>query len=189
MFRPTLSTPPAENPVTLDEVKAHCVVDYDDDNDLIDSLTGAAIAHLDGFRGILGRAMVSQTWDMSLGAWSRSICLPVPDVSAVTITYSDVDGVSQTVAGANVGIHAITSGTLVYLSDDFDLPALESGNIAPVTVSFTCGFGAAADVPEALKTAIKALVHTWYNNRDTSADEALPLGVNALIAPYRWQRV
>jgi uncharacterized phiE125 gp8 family phage protein len=186
MFRPILITPPAESPVTLDEVKAQATVDFADDDTLLTGLRDAAVAHMDGFRGVLGRAMVTQTWQVQRAAWLREICLPVPDVSAVAITYADAGGAEQTVAAENTAVLPVASGTLVHLSDDFSLPTLESGNPAPIKVQFTCGFGASSDVPASLKLAVKALAATWYETRTSQPGEALPLGVDALIRPYRW---
>ncbi|MFV1535216.1 head-tail connector protein [Phaeobacter sp. JH20_36] len=189
MFRPILITPPAQSPVTLDEVKAQAIVDFADDDDLLTGLRDAAVAHLDGFRGILGRAMVSQTWQVQQAAWSREICLPVPDVSAVAISYADAGGAEQSVTADDIAVLPIASGTLVSLADSFDLPTLESSNPAPIAVQFTCGFGAAVDVPANLKLAVKALAATWYENRTAQPGEALPMGVSALIQPYRWMAV
>ncbi|WP_333848548.1 head-tail connector protein [Phaeobacter italicus] len=188
-FRPILTAPPAESPVSLDEVKAQASVDFADDDALLTGLRDAAVAYLDGFRGVLGRAMVTQTWQVQRATWVRELRLPVPDVSAVAISYTDAAGVEQTVAAGNIHVLPIATGTLVRLSDDFGLPALEVGNPAPITVQFTCGFGAAADVPANLKLAINALAATWYETRSAQPDEALPMGVEVLIRPYRWVAV
>lgn len=185
MFRPILVTPPAADPVTLAEVKAQCVVDFPDDDDLIAGFISAAVARLDGFRGVLGRAMVTQTWQVSASAWVRSFILPVPDVSAVSIVYDDENGAEQT--GPVVTLHPVATGTLVSISSDYAFPALQSDNAAPIRIEFTCGFGDPADVPSTLKLAVKALAAAWYEDRSASKD--LPMGVEALIAPYRWTMV
>ncbi|MBY5976725.1 head-tail connector protein [Phaeobacter italicus] len=188
-FRPILITPPAESPITLDEVKAQAIVDFADDDDLLTGLRDAAVAHLDGFRGILGRAMVSQTWQVQQAAWLREICLPVPDVSAVAISYADAGGAEQSVTADDIAVLPIASGTLVSLADSFDLPTLENSNPAPIKVQFTCGFGTAADVPANLKLAINCLAADWYENRSGDTKQGLPMGVEALIRPYRWVAV
>lgn len=188
-FRPTLTTAPADSPVTLDEVKAQAMVDFDDDDDLLTGLRDAAVAYLDGFRGILGRAVVTQTWEIKHAGFTRTFRLPVPDVTAASITYMDADGAEQSVPAGQIVVLPVITGTMVKLSDSFTFPALEDDNPAPVAVQFTCGFGGAADVPANLKLAVKALAATWYESRASEAGEALPMGIEVLIAPYRWVTV
>ncbi|MEX5600706.1 hypothetical protein [Pseudophaeobacter sp. C1-32P7] len=184
MFRPTLKTPPAAPPVTLEEVKAHAVVEFDDDDVILTGLRDAAVAHLDGFRGILGRGIVSQVWEQAQACWRRAFVLPVPDVSAVTISYADTAGTSQVVDAAHVKILPVSVGTRIVLSDAFDLPALEDGNPAPITVEFTCGFGDAANVPADLKVAIAAYAACWNEARGE-----MPIGIAPVINKYRWTSV
>ncbi|BAT61227.1 phage gp6-like head-tail connector protein [Variibacter gotjawalensis] len=45
----------------------------------------------------------------------------------------------------------------------------------------------AADVPAALRQAMRLLIAHWYEHRATASDRAaqIPDGVGALIAPYR----
>lgn len=189
MFRPILKTAPAEAPVTLDEVKAHCVVGFTDDDTLLTGYISAAVAHLDGFRGILGRAIIDQTWSLSQPRFCRDFTLPVPDVSAVSISYVDIDGASQTVPSEHVSIYPVASGARVVVSSDFFAPSLESGNDAPVTVEFTCGYGAAADVPQSIKLAIYMMVATWYEQRTAGEEMPAPRWIDGLIAPHRWGRI
>ena len=185
MFRPIPVTPPSEAPVTLEDVKAQAIVNFDDDDDLLTTLLDAAVSHLDGFRGVLGRAMVTQTWRVQQSRWSRDIHLSVPDVSAVAITYADTDGVDQTVAPQHIRIHPTATGTMVQIRSAFDLPALETDNFAPISLDFTCGYGAASDVPAALKLAVKSLAAAWYEDRT----QATPMAVSSLIQPFRWTQV
>jgi uncharacterized phiE125 gp8 family phage protein len=63
---PVLVTPPVAAPVSLAEAKAHLRVDFDDEDALISGLIDAATQHLDGWSGVLGRALMPQTWEMSL---------------------------------------------------------------------------------------------------------------------------
>ncbi|UWR66243.1 head-tail connector protein [Phaeobacter inhibens] len=189
MFRPIRTVAPAESPVTLNEVKEQAMVDFDADDDLLTGMRDAAVVHLDGFGGVLGRAMVEQTWQLHRTNWARNIRLPVPDVSSVVLTYLDENGVEQSVAVERISVLPVVTGTLVSLADAFTFPALQEDNPAPIAVQFTCGFGAAVDVPANLKLAVKALAATWYENRTAQPGEALPMGVSALIQPYRWMAV
>jgi uncharacterized phiE125 gp8 family phage protein len=179
MFRPILVTPPAESPVTLGEAKARCVVGFDDDDTLIGSLRDAAVTYLDGFRGVLGRGIVNQTWELQLSGWQRSFILPVPDVSAASVIYADKGGTVHN--GPDVTLTPIASGVRVGLPGNFAFPAA-SGDI---WVRFTMGFGGAADVPASIKLAITSLVSHWYENSG-KGDQGIPVIVSTLIAPYRW---
>ena len=68
------------------------------------------------------------------------------------------------------------------------LPAPERP-VAGIEIDVTCGYGDAADVPEALRQAIRLLVAHWYENRGLIAVghevAMLPQTVASLIAPYR----
>lgn len=191
MHRPVLVTAPAEAPVTPAEAKAWLRVDHDDEDELITSLVAAAVAHLDGYSGILGRAMVNQTWRQDFGCWpgDRVLRLPFPDVSSVTVKYRDEDDVEQTVNATLYELLEDARGAYVRLKDSFTAPALADDRSEPVQVTLVAGYGADADaVPGALKQAIKQLVAYWYENREAVSPGAmteLPLGVSALVAPYR----
>ena len=199
-FRPVLITPPAELPVTDAEFKSHGVVDYADDDAVIDALMSAAVDRLDGFRGILGRAMVTQTWQYSERSWNnwlvpmdggcrRGLIIQVPDVSAVVVKYDDESGTEQTLAAADFSFHPVAQGTEIVFASDFSAPVLEADNPAPVRVEFTCGFGAAADVPKALKVAIMQFVRQMYDDRGGAPVLEPNSIVNSLISGYRWTRI
>jgi uncharacterized phiE125 gp8 family phage protein len=178
MFRPVLIIPPAENPVSLDEVKRHCVVDFDDDDAQLEALRDAAVSYLDGFRGILGRGIITQTWELELSGAPRCIQLPVPDVSAARIVYAGGDGSETT--SPDLILTPTHAGTQVALPDDF-----QPSQMASPKLRFTCGFGGPDQVPPARNLAIKALAAHWYEGK-SARDEGLPMAVSALIQPYRW---
>ena len=49
---------PSTSPVTLAEMKAAARVDFGDDDLIMQSYLDAAVDHLDGWSGILGRAII-----------------------------------------------------------------------------------------------------------------------------------
>ena len=191
MLAPIRVTAPDTLPVTLAEAKLHLRVDHDDEDDLITGLIGAATDHLDGWAGILGRCLVNQEWRVSLCSWpaSRIIRLPFPDVSAATVKYFDADNAEQTVSSGEVATLHDAGGSFLRLSDSFASPSLYSDRDDAVQVTFTAGYGAAGtDVPAPIRTAILLMVAHWFHNREAVGDGSLaelPLGANALIAPYR----
>lgn len=62
----TLITGPAVEPVTLDELKTHCRVSIDDDNDYLTSLGLAARAYTEMY---CRRQWIYQTWQTNLDHW------------------------------------------------------------------------------------------------------------------------
>lgn len=190
-MRPTLIVPPAVEPVTLEDLKAHARVDFDDDDGVLSGYLKSAVQHLDGYRGVLGRCMVNQGWSVSFSAWSPVLPLPFPDVSVAVVTYLDGDGLPVVLDAAQYElIEGATGARLVF--HQFSAPLLYAQSCAPITVSLTAGFGpAATDVPAPLVHAIKLLAAHWYENREAvgKVQSALPMGVAALISPYRWVSV
>jgi len=202
MLRPTLVTPAAAaTVVTLPIAKAHCRIDHPDDDALITALIAAAEAHLDGYSGILGRALLEQTWEQKF--WNFYECnrnggafpcvyklrLPVGIASSiVSIHYYDSDNVDQTVGSAVYQLMTDELGSYVSLKPLQTWPATYYREDA-VTIQWKAGYGAtAALVPAAIRHAMLLLVGHWYENRESvvigeTAIE-LPMAVKALLAPH-----
>lgn len=187
MHRPVLVTAPAEMPVTTAEAKAHLRVTHSSEDTLIESLVKAATAHLDGYSGILGRCLVTQTWRQDFDAFAHVMRLPLLAAGVTTVVHFDDAGASTTVDGANYELQDDALGSFVRFTDDYSLPS-GSAETRAARITFTAGYGAAADVPAALKVAILLLVGQWYFNRETTGPSdkvELPFAVSALITPYR----
>lgn len=185
IYTPVLVTPPADPVVTLAEAKAHCRVDSSDDDDLITALVAAATSHLDGWSGILGRALMPQTWEVSFDCFpAREIRIPLGPVASVTsVKYVDTDGVTQTVSSDDYETDLTGVEGWVVPVADFDWPETMD-TVNAVTVRWVAGTGC----PPAIKQAVLLLVGHWYENREASANSnlvALPMAVDALIAPLR----
>lgn len=187
-MKPILVTPPAEPAVSLAELRAHVRVGaiITEDDSVLQGFISAAVAHLDGYSGILGRCLVAQEWSQGYCGWAAHLLLPFPDVSAATITYLDADGASQTVPSAQYEIVRGHLGDHILFKSAFTWPELDSDAFHPVSVQFTAGYGAAADVPWALKVAIMQLAAHWYENREAVGDaRPMPMAFEALMRPYR----
>jgi uncharacterized phiE125 gp8 family phage protein len=204
-------------PVSLDEAKKHLrVAIYDadgamlpgDDDALIDAYIEAAVSHLDGWTGILSRALVEQTWRMDFDRFCTELKLPLgPVIEIVSITWRNDEGQIATIdsdeyllrtdAGGNAHVRfrsAYSFPTGLYESD-------------PVSVTFKAGYPttpavdadpeadppveaapAVSTVPSAIKVAILLMVGHWYENREVTVSDSisqLPFAVNALLAPFR----
>jgi uncharacterized phiE125 gp8 family phage protein len=168
---------------TLDEVKAFCRVDHDDDDLLLASLSDSAVGYFDGYSGILGRCLVSQTWRQDLTGWADVLHLPFAPASIVSVTYLDGDGAAQTVSSADYEFGTSHLGGFVRMRSSFGYPALQDV-VSPVSVTFTTGYGNAAAVPPAIKTA--ALMHiAWAYDSRNGDGPSMPDAIHALVSPYR----
>lgn len=172
MFSPVLITPPVAEAVTLEEAKLHLRVDHDDEDTLIDAIIDAAVGHMDGFTGILGRCLMAQTWSQEFETACGDLVLrlgPVASVSSVTGGFTDYrllkDG----------------RGHFLRLNDGAAWPS------GPVVVEYVAGGDV---VPPALKAALLLHIGTLYEYRETMADKVSPTrAYEALTAPYRMNGV
>ena len=187
MLAPVRTVPPASEPVTLTEAKLHCGVDHDEHDDLIEGLISAATEHLDGYTGILGRALVTQTWRQDFGGFGSKLRLPVAPVASVSgVTYRDGENEQQTLSTSIYTLFVDAAGPFVALQPDQDWPGAYARPDA-VSVTFVAGV-AADDVPRPIKQSILLMVGHWYANREAVGPgdlKELPMAVDGLLRPYR----
>jgi len=180
---------PTERPVSLGEAKAHLRVDSSDDDALIQGLIDAAVSKFDGYSGELGFALLQQTWEQSFCGFTSAIRLPLGRVIGIaSVTYWDSANVLQTLPTSVYTHHQDAEGCYVALKPGEIWPPTYGRDDA-VTVSWTAGFGDAADtVPAAIRQAMLLLIGHWYANREAVSAGTyaeLPLAVMSLIAPFR----
>ena len=177
--------------LSIAEAKLHCRVDFADDDDLLSVYIAAATDMLDAEWGELGRALVTQRWQLTLTAFpsGRLIVLPVPPVQQVTsITYYDTDNAEQTLSTDTYTLVVNGEDGRIYLNADQSWPATYDRADA-VAVQYDAGYGdAAADVPEGIRLAARLMVAHWYENRAAVTERAmsqLPMGIRTLLHKYR----
>ena len=182
-----VSSPDMEPVLSLEEARLHVRVDAEGsppthpDDTLIQDYVQAATNEIDGVEGWLGRALVTQSWRLRLDyfpAWE--IRLPLPPLQSVdAITYVDGDGVEQTLATANYRV--VTSDSdpgRVEPAYGLSWPATRAQSGA-VAITYTCGYGAPADVPEAIRTYVRLRLGQFYEHR-----ELVAMGVTVAPVPY-----
>lgn len=189
MLAPVRTVAPAAPLLTIEEVKAHLRVDHADEDVLITGLMDAATAHLDGYQGILGRALITQTWTVDFPTFRNRLDIPLGPVQSATIQYYDSSNEQQTLATSVYAVLTDGLGPYVALKYNQQWPQTYTRDDA-VRVTFVAGYGAAGkDVPLAIRAAMLLLIANWYDNRSAvsvgeTASE-LPLSAAALLAPFR----
>lgn len=174
----TLITAPAIRVVDTLALMAHLRLTSLEEQEYIEGLELAAVAHLDGWRGILGRAIREQTWKQEFPGWGN-LRLAMPDVSEITVTAVDSDGADVVATRADLrtdcmGPYVIAEG-----------PAADR-----VFVEFTCALP--AEQLPAVQAAVKMMVSHWYENRSAVGEAAMaevPMSATALIGAMRWRRM
>lgn len=189
MYRPVLVTPPTDTPVSLTEAKAQLDVSYTDKDTLITGLIAAATSYLDGWSGILGRCLMPQTWRQDFDCLERCLRLPLFPVTSITsIKYDDADGIEQTIGSSNYELWHDDLGAFVRFVTTYAFPSLDVEKPA-VRVTYVAGYPDATTVPAAIKQAMLLMIRHWFDNPTAVSvgviAQAMPVAVDALLAPYR----
>jgi uncharacterized phiE125 gp8 family phage protein len=175
----SLDIPPAEEPVSLAEARAHLKLDSSDDDALVDRLVAAARVRAEWHTG---RAFITQGWTLHLDCLPRVIEIPLPPLIAVTsLTIFAQDDSATMIDTAAFRVEAAAS-RLVLRPEALRPAALRQPGAA--ALAFTAGYGDAAAVPAPIREAILELVADLYEHRGEQPRE-LPLAALALLAPYR----
>lgn len=187
MLKPVLVQKAVLPVLTLAEAKAHLRVDFADDDDLITALIASATSYLDGYAGILGRALLTQTWAVKAASFAvPCIRLPLVPVQSATVSYVASDGTVTVLAGSVWQVLEDAMGPFLALKHGQVWPSVRAQADA-VTVEFVCGHVSAAEIPEAIRHAHKMLVAHWYDKREAAGEASaeVPYGVTALLAPFQ----
>jgi len=185
---------PGDLPLSLAEAKMHLRISENDtaEDALITSLIAAATLHVEQ---LTGRRLVSQTWSKSLDAFPKcggAIELLLPPVKSISaITFIDVDGSELAIDESAYELDAQSETAWVIPAYGFVWPASRERANA-VSVNFTTGYGAAEEVPENIKAAMKFLIGHWHENREAvnvgNIITPFPYAVEALLSPFRVMR-
>lgn len=152
--RPAIPSPTTE-PVTLEQAKRQCRIFHDDDDGYLTELILVARSHVEKYCGALfGEREVELVAD----DWADLALLPItPVVDVTAVTYTDMDGVEQTVGE---GVYEVINGGLSPLYGQF-WPAKLHGSriIVAATVGYT-------DVDPAARHAMLLLISDTYARRE-----------------------
>ena len=177
-----LTSPPALEPVTLAEAKAHLKLDTSDEDALVATLITAARARAEWHSG---RAFVTQGWMLRLDSWPQDGIaeIPLPPLVSVGEVAVIADDDVRTVLDPAVCYvdKASEPGRVVFA----DGPPVRLRKRDCLEIAFTAGYGdAATAVPGSIREAILEIVGDLYSHR---GDEYGTVGLagQALLAPYR----
>lgn len=164
-------TPPAIEPVTIDEARAYLRITNDSENELLQSLIKTARETVEARAGL---ALVTQSWRLHIDRWPRSNRLalyryPVTSIDAITAYLPDGTPVAFDVDDWK--LQQAGRPQRLYLQARADMASLSG-----LEIDLTAGFGAdAAAVPDVLKQAILVLVAHLYEFRGAFDEQSQPI--------------
>lgn len=178
--------PPAAEPLTLAQVKAHLRLDDNADDTLLTSLIAAARQYLEATTGL---ALITQRLRFYFDDWPQDglIQLPIaPLQSLESVTVYDAAGNSQAVALTGHVLDAAASPARLFIATQPPTSRPLNG----IEIDVTAGFGnTGADVPDTLTRAMLTHVALMYELRGAIPSDmqpaAVPAGYDRLVAPFR----
>tara|TARA_R100000458_G_C8228917_1_gene211186 strand:+ start:276 stop:896 length:621 start_codon:yes stop_codon:yes gene_type:complete len=196
-----VTTGPASEPISTAEAKTQLRIDGSSEDTLIGEYIKAA-------RGLLERQMrrafITQTITLKLDKFptddgkprksleqgfggNGTILLPrSPAIAITSVQYVDTNGATQTLSSSLYEVDTTSEPARLHPAYDEDWPDTREIENA-VTVTYTAGYGAASDVPEELRLAIRLLVGVYFEQREAISTmnwQEVPLGLQALVAAY-----
>ncbi|MER2518567.1 MAG: head-tail connector protein [Candidatus Accumulibacter phosphatis] len=168
----TLITPPATEPVTLAQAKAHCRIDGTADDALVGALIAAA---REACEHKLGRPLITQTWERALEYFAGGAILlgKFKPLSIVSVNYLDDAGADTLLDPSAYTLDDATEPGYLLPAYGTSWPSARP-TANSVRVRFTAGYGpAASDVPIAIQQWILIAVGSMYEQRTGLADKAL----------------
>lgn len=181
-------TAPATAPISLAEAKAQMRVEGGDEDSIIQRLIDAAVAFVD-VQGVLGFAMITQTWAEWLGPNQSTVYLSLGPVQSVSsIKYYDIDGNLQTATLADFNIFGTPNRITIAPKTNKAWPITQTRDDA-IKIEYVIGYGStSAAVPQTVRHALLMLVSHWYENREASSEKQmanLPYGFAEMIGIER----
>ena len=184
-----LTTPPAVEPVSLAEAKAHLRSSASGDDDMISRLIIAARRHIEAQSGL---ALIQQVWSHYRDDWPAVgvVELPLhPLISVDDVNIFGEDNIAASVDPAHYYVDRISHPPRLLLrgSRVWARPG-RIGN--GIEIVLTAGFGPAAiDVPAELRQAMLDLIAHWFAQRGDERETSLPLTIDGVIERFREKRL
>ena len=165
-------TPPATEPITLAEMRLHLGITQTADT-ARDAIISARITSARQWaEEYTRRAFITQTWgsygsDFPGGDWfgadfgngDASVIRLRGKLQSVTyVKYLDLNGTVQTLSPSLYLVDLITNSIVPAYGTNWPDGRIQ---LNAIDIEYSCGYGTAANVPEAIKDALRFIVGQW----------------------------
>lgn len=167
--------------VTTDNATSPVSVSEMNDHHRLSNTTAAQDSVMSGFietatkesEDYCGRTFMTDTIELVLDGFFDAdyvrggcILLPRPPIVSVSsIQYLDENGASQTWDASNYQLDTKSEPGRIMPKDGQSFPSTQANTLNSVTITYQAGYGAAVDVPERIKTAIKHYAAHLFESR------------------------
>lgn len=181
-----VSVAPTTPAVSLDEMKEHLRVTDGEEDSYIQALVEAITTIVQDFQG---RQYVTATrvWRLDDFPSRRSVSMdvPFPPLQSVSsITYTDNAGSSQTWSSSDYDVDANFQPGRIRSVFGETYPVTRD-DLAAVVVTYVCGYGSTADVPQEKKALIKMWTAHLFESREPvvvgSTISKIPFALETLL--------
>ena len=176
-----LITPPATEPVTMEEAKAHLGVNHTESDNQITDLITSAREYCEGYQN---RAYITQTWDLWLDDWPDKdhIYIPRPPLQSVThVKYYGTDNTEYTMGAADYFVDDKNEPGRVALAYNKSWPTTTLRPANGVVAQFVAGYGLAASVPQKVKQAILLKIELDFDEHEPAETDSLLKAIKRLL--------
>lgn len=161
-----VTTPPASEPVTADEVKTFCRIDGSDEDTLIESFITTV---RDAAEKYMHRALIEQTITLVMDFWPNGSIIKLPSpplISIVGIYTTDEDDVDTEYNSDYYFVDIISEPGKLLIKQGYTEPINTERDYSGYKIVYKSGYGDSSDdVPESIKLAIKLWVSAIYETR------------------------
>lgn len=181
-----LVTAPSSEPITLSEAKAYLRVDDSTEDTLISALITAARRK---FEIDTLHYLLPQTWELYLNRdeiTTEPISINKSDITAISsVKYYDSSNTQQTLSTSDYQTAIQGKPSSIQI---ITMPTIYD-RLEAMVIRFTLGYTNAGAVHEDIKLAIKLLLATWYENRQTVVTGTqvndIPMTYQFIMETYR----
>ena len=177
---------PATKVVSVTDIKAQLRIDSSDEDTLLGYYIDAATDMAENY---CNRHFITHQYKLYFNEQVQTASLIFPNCtleetgSNKPINWVDENGAAQ--SSDKAYIDAFSNPSLAYLSSDFPGTTLKDNAANTFYFWFNTGYGTgSADVPEAIKQAIKLIVADMYYFREDRKRQ-FPMASQILLQPYK----
>ncbi len=158
-------TPPATEPLTLEEAKLYGRIDFDDTDYDVASIIRHAREYCEEYQR---KKYITQTLEMVLDSFPSvdyvefTTCSPVQSITSVK--YYGADGTEYTIDSNDYDVDTDSFVNKMYLKYGKRWPTITLQPYNGVRIRFVAGYGAASYVPESVKRAMVAHMKLQYDD-------------------------